>query len=137
MQKSGVLFVETRGQGFTDMTARIVGWLREIGATEGLVTLFIRHTSASLTIQENADPAVLADLGDALSAFAPKGRHYRHRSEGADDMPSHIKAMLTAVNLSIPVAGGAPLLGTWQGIFLIEHRAQAHRREIALNFIGS
>jgi len=137
MQRSGVLSVETRGQGFVEITAKVGGWLKEIGATDGLVTLFIRHTSASLTIQENADPAVLADLGDALSAFAPEDRPYRHRSEGADDMPSHIKAMLTAVNLSIPVAGGAPLLGTWQGVFLIEHRARGHRREIALNFIGS
>jgi secondary thiamine-phosphate synthase enzyme len=137
MQKSGVLSVETRGRGFTDVTAEMVEWLREIGATEGLVTLFIRHTSASLTIQENADPSVLADLGDALSEFAPEDRSYRHRVEGPDDMPAHIKAMLTAVNLSIPVAGGAPLLGTWQGVFLIEHRARGHRREIALNFIGS
>jgi len=137
MQKSGVLSVETGGQGFTDVTARVVGWLRAIGATEGLLTLFIRHTSASLTVQENADPSVLADLGDALSTFAPEDRRYRHRTEGPDDMPAHVKSMLTAVDLSIPVARGAPLLGTWQGIYLIEHRARGHRREIALSFIGS
>jgi secondary thiamine-phosphate synthase enzyme len=137
MQISGVLCVDTGGRGFTDVTAKTVEWLRQIGATEGLLTLFIRHTSASLTVQENADPTVLADLGDALAAFAPEDRPYRHRVEGPDDMPAHIKAMLTAVNLSIPVAGGAPLLGTWQGIYLIEHRAGGHRREIALNYIGS
>lgn len=136
MHRSGVLSVDTRGRGFVDVTAGVRGWLKEIGAGDGLVTLFIRHTSASLTVQENADPAVLADLSDALSAMAPEGRPYRHRSEGPDDMPSHIKAMLTAVSLSIPVAGGAPLLGTWQGVYVIEHRARPHRREIALSFIG-
>lgn len=137
MHKSGVLSVDTHGQGFTDVTAKVRGWLREIGAEEGLLTLFIRHTSASLTIQENADPDVLADLSDALAVLAPEDRRYRHSIEGPDDMPAHIKAMLTAVNLSIPVAGGAPLLGTWQGIYVIEHRARGHRREIAFNFIGS
>ena len=137
MQRSGVLNVETRAAGFVDVTARIGCWLREIGAKDGLLTLFIRHTSASLTIQENADPDVLADLRDALSKIAPDDHPYRHRSEGPDDMPSHIKAMLTSVSLSIPVAAGAPLLGTWQGIYVIEHRARAHRREIALHFIGS
>jgi len=137
MQKSGVLSVDTHGQGFVDVTGKVRGWLREIGAKDGLLTLFIRHTSASLTIQENADPDVLADLGDALAAIAPEDRPYRHRVEGPDDMPAHIKAMLTCVNLSIPVAGGAPLLGTWQGIYVIEHRMRENRREIALNFMGS
>lgn len=136
MHRSGVLTVETRGPGFVDVTGRIGGWLVEIGAGDGLLTLFIRHTSASLTIQENADPDVLADLRDALEALAPEERPYRHRSEGPDDMPSHIKAMLTSVSLSIPVADGMPLLGTWQGIYVIEHRARAHRREIALHFTG-
>ncbi|HSM20108.1 MAG TPA: secondary thiamine-phosphate synthase enzyme YjbQ [Hyphomicrobiales bacterium] len=137
MNKSGMLSVDTRGRGFTEVTGEVVGWLRGIGAGEGLLTLFIRHTSASLTIQENADPTVLADLSDALAAMAPEDRRYRHDTEGPDDMPAHIKAMLTAVHLSIPVAGGAALLGTWQGIFVIEHRARPHRRQIALNFIGS
>ncbi|MDP2619154.1 MAG: secondary thiamine-phosphate synthase enzyme YjbQ [Hyphomicrobiales bacterium] len=137
MQKSGVLSVDTHGQGFVDVTGKVRGWLREIGAKDGLLTLFIRHTSASLTIQENADPDVLADLGDALAAIAPEDRPYRHRVEGPDDMPAHIKAMLTCVSLSIPVAGGAPLLGTWQGIYVIEHRMRENRREIALNFMGS
>ena len=98
--------------------------------------MFVRHTSASLTIQENADPNVQRDLGDALEALAPEGAHYAHQEEGPDDMPSHIKAMLTNVSLGIPVVDGKMTLGTWQGVYLIEHRASPHRRTLALSFIG-
>jgi len=130
------ILISTRGQGFIDLTAQVAGWLTQIGADAGLLTLFVRHTSASLTIQENADPNVRVDLLDALERFAPESRHYAHQEEGPDDMPSHIKAMLTAVSLSIPVRDGRMVLGTWQGIYLIEHRTAPHRRSIALNFIG-
>ena len=128
--------VATRGPGFTDITAEVAAWLASIAAQDGLLTLFVRHTSASLTIQENADPNVRVDLLDALERFAPESRHYAHQEEGPDDMPSHIKAMLTAVSLSIPVRDGRMVLGTWQGVYLIEHRTAPHRRSIALNFIG-
>jgi secondary thiamine-phosphate synthase enzyme len=128
--------VATRGPGFTDITAEVAAWLASIAAQDGLLTLFVRHTSASLTIQENADPNVRVDLLDTLERLAPEGRDYAHREEGPDDMPSHIKAMLTAVSLSIPVRDGRMVLGTWQGVFLIEHRTAPHRRSVALNFIG-
>jgi secondary thiamine-phosphate synthase enzyme len=98
--------------------------------------VFLRHTSASLTIQENADPKVQRDLLDALEAFAPEGAAYAHQEEGPDDMPSHIKAMLTSVSLAIPVVDGKMTLGTWQGVYLIEHRASPHRRNVVLSFIG-
>ena len=111
-------------------------WLGDIGAGEGLLTLFIRHTSASLTIQENADPDVLRDLLDALERLAPRAAGYRHASEGPDDMPGHIASMLTATSLSVPVAAGRMLLGTWQALYLIEHRDAPHRREVVLHYIG-
>jgi secondary thiamine-phosphate synthase enzyme len=108
-----------------------------IRAADGLLTLFIRHTSASLTIQENADPDVLRDLADALDRFAPRKHPYRHDMEGPDDMPAHIRSMLTAASLSIPVVCGRLVLGTWQAIYLVEHRDAPHTREIALHYVGT
>ncbi len=134
---SSQLSVQTSGAGFTDLTAEVVAFVRETGAREGLVTLFIRHTSASLTIQENADPTVLVDLTTALNRAAPENAGWRHDTEGPDDMPAHIKTMLTATSLQVPVLRGALALGTWQAIYLIEHRARPHRREVVLQFIGS
>lgn len=131
-----VIALDTAGEGFFDITQALARWLRGNGARDGLLSLLLRHTSASLTIQENADPDVLADLADALRALAPQGHGYRHSTEGPDDMPAHIRAMLTGVNLQIPVKDGRMLLGTWQGVYVIEHRAKAHRREIALHFCG-
>jgi secondary thiamine-phosphate synthase enzyme len=129
--------VETGGPGFTDLTARVAGWLASIGAGDGLLTLFLRHTSASLTIQENADPDVLRDLLDALERAAPRSGRYRHATEGPDDMPAHIKTMLTSASLGVPVLGGRALLGTWQAIYLIEHRDRPHAREVLLHFVGT
>jgi secondary thiamine-phosphate synthase enzyme len=131
------IVVETEAPGFTDVTAAVEGWLRSIGAGDGLLTIFLRHTSASLTIQENADPDVLADLSDALERAAPRATRYRHRIEGPDDMPAHIKATLTNASLNVPVARGRPQLGVWQAIYLIEHRDRPHRREIVLHFVGT
>ena len=130
------LVIRTRGPGFTEITEDVTEWLRRIGGHEGLLTLFIAHTSASLTIQENADPDVRRDLVDALNRVAPENQPYRHASEGPDDMPAHIKAMLTSVSLSIPVVEGRTALGTWQGIYVIEHRARDHDRRVELHFIG-
>ena len=134
---SSLLALSTRGAGFTDITQEAAGFLREAGAREGQLTLFIRHTSASLTIQENADPTVLKDLTTALQRLAPENAGWVHDTEGPDDMPAHIKTMLTSTSLQIPVLDGAMALGTWQGLYLIEHRARPHRREIVLQFIGS
>ena len=129
--------VETAGTGFTNLTAEVEKFVREAGATEGAVTLFIRHTSASLTIQENADPSVLADLTAALGRLAPENAGWTHDTEGPDDMPAHVKTMLTGASLQVPVLNGELALGTWQAIYLIEHRSRPHRREIVLQFIGS
>lgn len=131
------LRIVTRGPGCTEFTAEVARWLGQIGAGDGVVHLFIRHTSASLLIQENADPDVQRDLIDALHRLAPEGAHYRHDSEGPDDMPAHIKAMMMPVSLTVPVLGGRMRLGTWQGIYLVEHRLRPHAREVALHFIGS
>ena len=131
------LAVQTRGKGFVDLTSEVEKFLGEANAKEGAVTLFIRHTSASLTIQENADPTVLADLTTALNRLAPENAGWRHDTEGADDMPAHIKTMLTATSLQVPVLQGALALGTWQAIYLVEHRARPHRREVVLQFIGA
>lgn len=131
------LVIETVGPGFIDATAEVTAWLKAIDAGDGLLTVFVRHTSASLTIQENADPDVLRDLADALERAAPRGHRYRHGMEGPDDMPAHIKSILTATSLGIPVNGGRMVLGTWQAIYLIEHRDRPHRREIALHYVGS
>ena len=134
---SSQLSVQTPGTGFTDLTAEVAKFVGEAGAREGAVTLFIRHTSASLTIQENADPTVLEDLTTALKRAAPENAGWSHDTEGPDDMPAHIKTMLTATSLHVPVLRGALALGTWQAIYLIEHRVRPHRREIVLQFIGS
>src|SRR3954471_2225817 len=134
---SSVLTVQTSGAGFSDLTAEVAKFVRDARAREGAVTLFIRHTSASLTIQENADPTVLVDLTTALSRLAPENAGWRHDTEGPDDMPAHIKTMLPATSLHVPVLQGALALGTWQAVYLVEHRARPHRREIVLQFIGT
>ncbi|THD50505.1 MAG: YjbQ family protein [Bradyrhizobium sp.] len=134
---TSLLAVQTSGRGFVDLTAEIAGFVRDAGAIDGLVTLFIRHTSASLTIQENADPSVLADLITALDRLAPEDAGWRHDTEGPDDMPAHVKTMLTTTSLQIPIIKGELMLGTWQAIYLIEHRQRGHRREIVLQFIGA
>lgn len=136
VQASHVLTVPTRGKGFTEITSEVASWLESIAGENGLLTVFVCHTSASLIIQENADQNVQRDLIDALEALAPEHGTYAHAEEGPDDMPSHIKAMLTAVSIAIPVKDGRMVLGRWQGIFLIEHRAAPHQRNIALSFIG-
>ena len=129
--------IDTNGPGFIDVTGSVTAWLTSIAARDGLVTVFIRHTSASLTIQENADPDVLRDLMDALERTAPRGARYRHGIEGPDDMPAHIKSMVSSTTLGIPVVGGRAVLGTWQAIYLIEHRDRPHSREIALHYVGT
>jgi secondary thiamine-phosphate synthase enzyme len=134
---SSLLTVQTSGPGFENLTAEIAKFVRDAGAREGAVTLFIRHTSASLTIQENADPSVLDDLMTALDRVAPEDAGWTHDVEGPDDMPAHIKTMLTASSLQVPVVNGELALGTWQAIYLIEHRARPHRREIVLQFAGA
>jgi secondary thiamine-phosphate synthase enzyme len=128
--------VETSGAGFVDLTREVEKFIRDAGAKEGAVTLFIRHTSASLTIQENADPSVLADLTTALDRLAPENAGWTHDAEGPDDMPAHVKTMLTGASLHVPVLNGELALGTWQAIYLIEHRSRPHRREIVVQFIG-
>ena len=129
--------VETSGAGFVDVTREVEKFIRDAGAKEGAVTLFIRHTSASLTIQENADPSVLADLTTALDRLAPENAGWTHDTEGPDDMPAHVKTMLTGASLHVPVLNGELALGIWQAIYLIEHRSRPHRREIVLQFIGT
>lgn len=131
------LTFDLRGRGLWDQTAAVGRWLTGIGAGDGLLTLFIRHTSASLLIQENADPDVHTDLLDALERIAPRERAYVHDVEGPDDMPAHIKAALTQTSLSIPVKSRRMLLGTWQGIYVAEHRDRPHRREIVLHYLGT
>ena len=130
------LTAATSGKGFVNLTADAAKFLRDSGAREGALSLFIRHTSASLTIQENADPSVLADLTTALDRLAPENARWTHTTEGPDDMPAHVKTMLTATSLLIPVLDGELVLGTWQAIYLIEHRARPHHREVVLQFIG-
>jgi secondary thiamine-phosphate synthase enzyme len=133
---TATLTIATPQRGFFDITAEAKGFLREAEAESGALTLFVRHTSASLTIQENADPDVLIDLVDALDRLAPENGGWIHHSEGPDDMPAHIKTMLTSCSLHVPVEHGQMMLGTWQGIYLIEHRAHPHRREVVLQFVG-
>lgn len=128
--------VATRGQALFEITDQLAAWLETCDAEDGLLTVFCRHTSASLLIQENADPDVRADLEAFFSRIAPESRTlYRHDSEGPDDMPAHIRAALTQVQLSIPVEAGRMVLGTWQGVYLFEHRRAAHRREVVLHFV--
>ncbi len=128
--------VPTTGKGLFEINLQLQSWLDRIHAKDGLLTMFIRHTSASLTVQENADPTVALDLVDALERLAPERTHYRHCSEGPDDMPSHIKSMVTLTQLAVPVQGGQMALGTWQGVFVIEHRVRPHTRKIALHYLG-
>ena len=135
-QVMGELSIETPGPGMTDVSRALTNWLGEKGAGDGLLTVFIRHTSASLTIQENADPDVQRDLVDALSRLAPEEAPYRHHAEGPDDMPAHIKSAITSTSISIPVIAGRMALGTWQGVYVIEHRARPHHRGLVLHFQG-
>lgn len=135
-QASTILSFDTPGRGFTDITRAVAGWLDETGIAQGLLTLLCRHTSASLLIQENAARDVRTDLAAWLDRLAPEGGFYAHDDEGPDDMPAHLKATLTGVNLQVPVADGGMMLGTWQGIYLAEHRRMPHRRQIAVHLIG-
>jgi secondary thiamine-phosphate synthase enzyme len=130
------LAVVTPGRGMVDVTPDIRRWTAACEIETGLLTIFCRHTSASLLIQENADPDVLRDLESFFRRIAPEDGHYRHADEGADDMPAHIRAALTQSQLSIPVQRGDLTLGVWQAIYLYEHRAASHRRELALHLIG-
>ena len=134
---SATLTLETRGEGFFEITRDVADFLQQIGAANGVALAYIRHTSASLVIQENADPDVQTDLVTALHRIAPANAGWIHDTEGPDDMPAHIKAMVNGVSLHVPVTGGKLGLGTWQGIYLAEHRARPHRREMLLSFIGS
>ena len=128
--------IATRGKGLTEFTEAVVAFVREQSLRDGLLTLFCRHTSASLLIQENADPDVQTDLERFFERVAPEGAGYVHGSEGPDDMPAHIRAALTQTQLSIPVVDGRMVLGTWQGIYLFEHRSAPHRRSVVLHVIG-
>lgn len=129
--------VRTRGQGLYEITDAVAQWVSEQGVKQGLATLFVQHTSASLTVQENADPDVVRDLQDFFSRLAPENDPaYRHTIEGADDMPAHIKAALTLTQLSVPVVSGRLALGTWQGVYLFEHRSASHHRSVVLHVIG-
>ncbi|KQN89716.1 hypothetical protein ASE95_17105 [Sphingomonas sp. Leaf231] len=135
-QAHGQLTIATRGQGLVEVTRDVIAWLDAQGLTDGVVTLFCRHTSASLIINENAAPAVRGDIERYFARLAPESREYEHDDEGPDDMPAHLKTALTNVSLSIPMTGGRMVLGTWQGIYLFEHRAAPHRRTLALHVIG-
>ena len=131
------LTVRTRGSGLYEVTDELRAWTAKQGIQNGLLTVFIQHTSASLTIQENADPDVVRDLDDFFARLVPEDdRRYRHTAEGPDDMPSHIRAALTATQLSVPVAGGRLALGTWQGVYVFEHRAAPHSRRLVLHLLG-
>ncbi|MEW5727468.1 MAG: secondary thiamine-phosphate synthase enzyme YjbQ [Pseudomonadota bacterium] len=133
-----VLAVRTPGRGLVDITAEISAFVRRAGVSEGLLTVFIQHTSASLTIQENADPDVLADLDDFFRRLVREDSSlYRHSAEGPDDMPAHIRSALTQTSLSIPVIGGRMALGTWQGVYVFEHRAAPHQRRVVLHLSGT
>jgi len=129
--------IRTHGKGLYEFTGDVESWVREQRMTSGLLTLFCRHTSASLVVQENADPDVQTDLARYFERIAPENsRDYIHTVEGPDDMPAHIRAVLTGVQLSIPLIGGSLALGTWQGIYLFEHRAAPHRRSVAAHLLG-
>ncbi|MGE5516509.1 MAG: secondary thiamine-phosphate synthase enzyme YjbQ [Bacteroidota bacterium] len=137
-QAHSVLAIRTAGQGLTDITAQVAAFVRGSGIRDGLLTLFIQHTSASLTVQENADPDVLADLNDFFRRVVREdGGLYRHAMEGPDDMPAHIRAALTNVQISVPVLTGDMVLGTWQGLYVFEHRARPHDRRVVLHLLGA
>ncbi len=136
-QFTDILSISTRGRGLVEITRDVLNWLKPYGVQAGLLTLFCRHTSAGLLIQENAAPDVRADLETFFDRMAPEdATRYRHTDEGADDMPAHIRTALTGVQLAIPILHGRLALGTWQGIYLFEHRRSPHQREIALHLIG-
>ena len=135
-QLNHTLSTDTNGPGLYDITSPVVNWCRQQETGDGLLTLFIQHTSASLTIQENADPDVCRDLQDFFAHIAPQNGPYRHTAEGPDDMPAHIKTALTQVQLTIPVQRGRPVLGTWQGIYLFEHRQHRQRRRVVLHLLA-
>jgi secondary thiamine-phosphate synthase enzyme len=134
---SASLRLDTPGAGFTEITAQAADFIAQCGGGDGTLLVYLRHTSASLAIQENADPDVQADLAAALDRLAPRDAPWIHDVEGPDDMPAHVKALLTGVSLHVPVAGGKLALGAWQGLYLIEHRRRAHSREVIFQFIGS
>ena len=134
---TATLRLDTPGIGFTEITAQAADFIAQCKAGEGALLIFLRHTSASLTIQENADPDVQADLTVALARLAPEDAPWVHDVEGPDDMPAHVKAMLNGVSLHVPVSGGRLVLGTWQGIYLVEHRRRPHSREVIFQFVGS
>ena len=136
-QHTHTLHISTRGKGFYPFTRDVALWVSSLNVETGLLTLFVQHTSASLTIQENADPDVVRDLADYFERLAPENDpRYRHQDEGPDDMPAHIRAALTQTSLTIPVVNGRMALGTWQGIYLFEHRAAPHRRGVVLHLMG-
>ena len=134
---SATLHVDTPGMGFVEITENAVSFIKQAGAGEGVLLIYLRHTSASLTIQENADPDVQTDLVSALDRLAPEDAPWIHDAEGPDDMPAHVKAMLNGVSLQVPVVAGKLALGTWQGMYLVEHRRRPHSREVIFQFIGS
>jgi secondary thiamine-phosphate synthase enzyme len=136
-QETTEFHIATGGRSLVDITAEVAGWVAASGITTGLLTLHVRHTSASLVIQENADPEVLKDLERFFARLVPDGDGiFRHTAEGPDDMPSHVRSALTATSLSLPVSAGRPALGTWQGIYLYEHRQAPHHRRIAAHILG-
>jgi secondary thiamine-phosphate synthase enzyme len=135
-QHQATIAIQTHGPGFTDLTDKVRRFIRDSSIERGLLTLFVPHTSASLLIQENADPDVLRDLATAFGRLAPRDVDYRHTTEGPDDMPAHIRAALTQTSLSVPVMQRAPALGVWQAIYLFEHRDAPHRRDLILHVIG-
>ena len=136
-QSTRRLDVSTKGKGLYEISDEVARWVAETGLKTGLLTVFIQHTSASLTIQENADPDVMVDLNDHFGRLAPEDdKLYRHTVEGPDDMPAHIRAALTGAQLTIPVMDGRPVLGTWQGIYVFEHRRAGHRRTVVLHLLG-
>jgi secondary thiamine-phosphate synthase enzyme len=135
-QATTALTITTTGQGLVEITREVGGWVGQQGIGDGLLTVFCRHTSASLLINENAAPAVRRDLERYFARLAPESDGYEHDDEGPDDMPAHLRAALTAVSLSVPVFGGRLALGTWQGIYLFEHRVRPHRREVVLHLLG-
>ena len=130
------LTIATRGKGLVEFTRPVLGWVADQGIGTGLLTLWCAHTSASLAVTENASPEVLDDIRDSFERLVPEGAGYAHSLEGPDDMPSHIRTLLTGPQLTIPVEDGRPVLGTWQGIFLFEHRSRPHRRDVVLHLLG-
>ncbi len=135
-QRLHTLEIPTTGKSLVPITRPVLDWVAQQGITTGLLTLWCRHTSASLTVQENADPAVRQDILAYFERIAPERAGYRHEDEGPDDMPAHLRTMLTATQMSIPVAAARPVLGTWQGLYLFEHRSAPHRREVVLHLLG-